>query len=327
MFFRVEYIVRGIDVPRGHKLKYRHHGEPFLTLQLVHPTPGSEPQVATNDCLGILETEEQVTPRARDQFESNGKKMKPAVAEAITRALNRTHDFLSRVCSALRWRVGDTTPNAVILTQGLSWSDDGKNWIEVSHVRQNANDAVITPTVLTPELIDSIAEIVQSGKSEPLGHELFHEAWHLRMTHPRSALLMAIAAAEIGIKMFIGRFVPQAGWLIIHTQTPPLAEILTELLPLLPVKAHVKGRGPFVPKSILDDLKKGTRLRNVAAYSGETIKPESLRRVLLAVHELLYILDMYSGYQWAAEHLSHATRKEMSGVADQAKPREAQLVT
>ncbi len=156
-------------------------------------------------------------------------------------------------------------------------------------------------------VFEEVRAWIASGLSQPLGHELFREARTIQNENPRSSLLIGMAAAEIGVKTFIGTLIPDAEWLAMNAPTPPLVTILREYLPTLPVKRRFGNPPiePFVPKAMLEVLKKGVTLRNQATHAGHGIDPETLREVLETVHDLLYLLDLYSGCEWAAERINY----------------------
>ena len=55
--------------------------------------------------------------------------------------------------------------------------------------------------------------LIKAVNNEPIGHELFLEAWELRKSNPRSALIIGMSAAEVGFKQCIGKLVRDAEWL------------------------------------------------------------------------------------------------------------------
>jgi len=77
-------------------------------------------------------------------------------------------------------------------------------------------------------------------------------------------------------------------------QPPPLVSMLTDYLPLLPVRARIHGSLPFAPKTMTDAFKKGVQLRNKTAHAGEGVRSDTLKEILTAVHDLLYLLDVYA---------------------------------
>jgi hypothetical protein len=118
------------------------------------------------------------------------------------------------------------------------------------------------------------------------------------------------------VKHFIGDLVPHAEWLALHAPTPPLEKILTEYLPILPVKLRVNSAPPFVPKRLVDAVRKGIKLRNETAHAGRSIEQDTLEEILRAVRDLLYLLDIYAGHQWAIETIGHETIEAIKAETD-----------
>ena len=86
--------------------------------------------------------------------------------------------------------------------------------------------------------------------------------------------------------------------------------MLSEYLPLLPTVRKVNKK-VFEPKShIYEALRQGIQMRNQIVHGRTTaITYETLVGILLAVHDLLWILDYCSGYDWALGHVRSAIRK------------------
>ena len=154
-----------------------------------------------------------------------------------------------------------------------------------------------------------IEKFVREGVTEPLGHELYREAWHQQHENPRSALILGIAAAEVGFKYYVGALVPEAQWLVENVPSPPLGKMLRKYLPTLPAKLTVQGKAPLLPSAIVKDIEEGVELRNKVAHVGTVaLTYERLEEILLAIKDLLWILDYYSGFQWALEHVRTETQ-------------------
>jgi hypothetical protein len=116
--------------------------------------------------------------------------------------------------------------------------------------------------------------------------------------------VFAITAAEVGIKQCVSNLVPEAGWIVENLQTPPLHRMLREYLPLLPVKLRPKGRTLVPPDELLHEIRTGNDLRNKVSHQGHAeISAEKLDRILKAVSDLLWILDVYQGRQWAIQNV------------------------
>jgi hypothetical protein len=115
---------------------------------------------------------------------------------------------------------------------------------------------------------DEIEGLIRADANEPLGHELFLEAWQNRRTNPRSALIIGIAAAEVGFKQCVGKLVPDAEWLITECPSPPLTTMLSHYLPILPVKLKIQGQVVKPPKTIRKALADGIEARNGTTHAG-----------------------------------------------------------
>jgi len=310
MLFRAEYILRDLGLSDGESFEFTEDSSPPATLTIRRPTKEESPSLTPDQCLGILNTEEPVTDKVRPKFEIKDPPH-PAVDEIGVRVTVRLRDFLLRASGVLRWRRGLTGhPNPIAtIKRPLEWSDDGQNWHMVpGAIRLKIVMDFPLHQRMSEGSRSSIIDLVHADAREPLGHELFQEAWKQRMEHPRSSLMIGLSAAEVGFKMFVADLVPHAEWLAMHAPSPPLERMLTEYLPLLPVRQRIRHCPIFVPNEILDTLKKGVNIRNKTAHAGEKVKADTLTEILLAVRDLLYLLDLYAGQGWAWEAISHGTQ-------------------
>ena len=154
--------------------------------------------------------------------------------------------------------------------------------------------------------------MMQQKAEEPLGHELFREAWELRTENPRSALVLGIAAAEVGFKQCVGTLVPDAKWLVDNVPSPLLERMLREYLPQLPARKTIKGRVLPLPEGWLKILKKGVTIRNDIVHGNTaTLTRDNLRDILETIRELLYLLDIYCGHVWAWDRLGGELQREL----------------
>src|SRR5438270_11607402 len=83
------------------------------------------------------------------------------------------------------------------------------------------------------EAAQELQALLDKRVSEPLAHALLREGWSQRRENPSSALLIGMAALEIGIKEYIAECVPDAAWLAENAPTPPIVNMLTDYLPTL----------------------------------------------------------------------------------------------
>jgi hypothetical protein len=157
------------------------------------------------------------------------------------------------------------------------------------------------------EITDYVGTFVADGGDAPLARQLLREAWAQKSASPRSALVLAIAAAEVGFKQCVSVLVPEAGWLVEEVQSPPLYKMLTEYLPHPPVKLGLTGKTLVPPEDLLHEIKTGIKLRNQVAHQGNaSVTSEKLDRILKAVSDLLWILDFYQGHKWAICYVQQA---------------------
>lgn len=144
---------------------------------------------------------------------------------------------------------------------------------------------------------------VDLGVEEPLGHQLIREARQNRSGNPRSALLLAYLALEVGIKEHISKCVHEADWLVMNSPTPPLSRILKEYLPQLhsqdmAIKNWTKLSKKF---KLVEDFAKD---RNRLAHRGDMLDDKTNEYIELA-SDFLYAVDALAGQGWAKELVGH----------------------
>ncbi len=191
----------------------------------------------------------------------------------------------------------------------LRWSWVGQPWQLMPPYIDMPGSQKVQPLDLTVETQAAICRLMDSPeRTEPLGHELLREAWELQRFNPRSALVVGIAAAEAGIKQFIVEVEPGTRWLVENTQSPPLSDLLLHYLPKLLEDHDIRRPAKRPPNNpVMDALKEGVKLRNKVAHGVERpIDRELLARVLLAIRDILWMLDVYRGNDWARQHVRPA---------------------
>jgi hypothetical protein len=224
------------------------------------------------------------------------------------------NDYARRTVNVLRWRCATEGPHNPISVRfgGEVWSLDQIHW-ELLPGTLKAYMSLSPYLRISDVILEDVKTYVEGGKNQPLSHELYLEAWEQRHLNPRSALVIGIAAVETGLKLFISDIVPGAKWLIENAPSPDVIKMLSEYLPLLPLKRKVNKRA-FAPKSeIYETLKKGVQIRNQITH-GRAIKVnyETLEEILFSIHDVLWILDYCSGYDWALEHVRPDIRKVLT---------------
>jgi len=149
------------------------------------------------------------------------------------------------------WTHGSDGPLNLYGPTQAWYSEDGTTWSRYSLVRlirgsffpEGASLVIQAKYAQT----DHVIRKVEAEAQEPLGRQLFREAWGQLSTHPRSALVIGVTAAEVGLKSLIATLVPGTDWLMQEIQTPPMGKILRKFLPTLKVKAKRVDGGPITP--------------------------------------------------------------------------------
>ena len=206
-----------------------------------------------------------------------------------------------------RWRHGIAEgPPDPCHTLKACYSEDGKVWREVLLVRSiKIRFGMNYWSTLDDDICKQVVELASAGMEEPLGRQLFREAWSQKDSRPRSALVIGIAAAEVGFKKLVGTLVPGAQWLVDEVQTPSLSKMLSKFLPTLPVKARLVGKSIRPPRALLSQLEKAVERRNKLVHGGEPPPTwDELDEMLRAVNDFLWICDVYQGHVWAVKNIS-----------------------
>lgn len=222
------------------------------------------------------------------------------------------HSYGNRTYKAVRWINGFEGPVNPFSGGEKTWSFDGTKWHQFPKQYSIEYEAK-TGLRGSKDLRKIVKPVVENGNSEPLANELYLEAFNLKSTHPRSALLIGIAAAETGVKQFITNLQPQTKWIIENMQSPDILSLIKEYIPSLEVNNTIKGEVLFPQKSIIKPLRKGIQMRNIVAHGGTcSLTSKNLKATLKAVRQLLWLLDYYSGYDWALEHFDEEVKVELN---------------
>ena len=204
----------------------------------------------------------------------------------------------ARVWRLLRWRVAAEASDTLFQTVLASeWSGDGgATWYPLAyplHVRGRAYGVPRIDRVV----IESVENMILEGVSEPISEELLREAWSLRSSNPRAALLLAIAAAEVGFKELLIDLAPQVEWIALHVQSPPIVDLLKHALPELPVR---QGHGSAAPTALRKVIGLAVEARNRLAHRGQFNRPDvDLDATIEVTRTLLRQFAYYRGMTWA----------------------------
>jgi hypothetical protein len=341
--FKLEYTVRDLFIPPEEILSFDYGGPHKVRIEIRAPSEEEqakgfgrtdafciatleiEPNEAVESVFERIEANQIYPPETKEQYfpleypTPEGLRIRlPNLSgfpenfqSFIKNVTDELSNFANRTVSVLRWRVNELGPHNPISTRGLSWSIDGKFW-HPAPVNWHVKVSVKGSIQLVDGLVAFVQKIVASDGNEPIYHDLYREAWEQCSMNPRSSLIMGMAALEISVKQCISVLVPDAEWLASNLPTPPIIQILTDYIPQLPVKNKIKGKVLPPPAEILDEIKKGVSIRNKLAHTGEiNPNPETVEKILISVHDILFMMDFYSGFDWAFEFISPKTREKL----------------
>lgn len=208
------------------------------------------------------------------------------------------------VCVATAWRLALPGPRDPVAFGLAYWSLDGERWEIWPTGETRATFGGYLQTELPSESQSDIQELLDSDRREPLAHALWREAVAQQKANPRSAILIGVAALEVGLKQFAATHIPDADWLLREAPTPPVVKMLSTFLPSLP---SLDGGRQFERPSTatLRIVGEAVELRNSIAHKGVKDDPPDLlvAEVLAVVHGLLWGFDLATGVEWAKDYV------------------------
>ncbi len=204
--------------------------------------------------------------------------LQPATLKTIDDIFHHISAAARSTIIMLNWTHGlDSLPDPY--GQSHAWfSNDGNKWFRYSEVRkigvllEEATHSIYAKNVR----VDEVVRKVEAGAEEPLARQLFKEAWSQIGINPRSALVVGVSAAEIGLKELIAALIPGTGWLMEEIPTPPVGKVLRKFLPTLQVRAQRADGGPITPpRHIIKQIEDAVEYRNGVVHAG---KPPPTRK-------------------------------------------------
>lgn len=217
--------------------------------------------------------------------------------------------FSSRTYKTIRWVDGIEGPNNPFINSKTQWSFDNSEWLDFP-TKLYSDFKIKRGLYLSPEFIERVTRIVQSGESEPLSHELLREAYSIKDLYPRSSLLIAISATESGVKQTITTLQPKTNWLIENIPSPDVIKLYKDYIHRKLIKPNTKIRVP--EQTVLKPLQKLIQMRNILAHGGScNLNNRKLKGSLRVIENFLWILDLHKGNTWAARHIDEDVKDEM----------------
>jgi hypothetical protein len=271
-------------LPEMEDLEFRFGPPRSIVIRLTRDSSDCKKPSASSNACCVAETAEQPTDAkitseldsalavSSDSPWAVLKDASPATMAFLDDTLMELARWMVRFVTVFRWRVGlPEGPHNPFSNRRGYISRDGEIWREVSLARRiEIRFGIFNwPITAASEVCDEVVKLVSEGLEEPLGHQLFREAWNQRETNPRSSLVIGVAAAEVGLKKLIGSLVPNAVWLVDELQTPSFSKMLRKYLPTLPVRAHFQGRPICPPNEVVKMLEKAVEYRNKLVHAGK----------------------------------------------------------
>jgi hypothetical protein len=307
--FKLEFIYYlGLSLDKEFEIKLDHPHLPRLVIKFGQEMDDKGKDRKKPLCTAI--TEFDPPPEIAKQLQDTSASLSTEVKNFLNQVDRRLNEAARKTIRLLQWCQGDAENKDVGTFTRFAYSSDAVVWRAVPKVIYLNPHVGILLQMISDKVVESLRTVWDSGEEEPLAHELFREAASQKIDRPRSCVVMAVAAAEVGLKQLIGNLIPDAKWLADNVPSPPLHQILLEFLPVLPTQFRVGGVIPKVPEELLATVKKAVTMRNqiVHGKSPKTTK-ETMREILTAIHDCLYIFDCYSGKLWAWSCISYGTKR------------------
>jgi hypothetical protein len=245
-------------------------------------------------------------------------------ADAIEPFTEEAHELIAQLKAAherglavARWRTGSSGSHGSIGGYKKQWSLDGSAWHDLPFGLGHMNIRAEIIKKWLPDVRSSYAELLRAGVAEPIAYNLLLEALRLRDGFPRSAVVIGVAALEVGVKQCIVDLAPDTDWLLTNLPSPPVVDLLSDYIPTLKPKVAING-GKMLkpPKAIRRILHQAVEARNRLVHrTGESLEGLDLEEVLKAVRDVLYLMEFYRGHKWAHECMRHEIVKSMMDEA------------
>jgi hypothetical protein len=161
-----------------------------------------------------------------------------------------------------------------------------------------------------------LVELIESDQKPPIHHNLYREAWALRINNPRGSIVIGISSLEVAVRNIFRLLKPDVSWIVNEVeQAPPVVDLLIQELPHLPAIKTINGNVLSPPDDIMTEIKNGIASRNMIVHRGlNPLSETSLVEKLSAIRDVLWLIDYYCGHEWAYNFMRHSTRKSLSGV-------------
>jgi hypothetical protein len=245
-----------------------------------------------------------------------------ALQDLCGQARKQLQEKLERFIRLIRWRQNIDAPHLIAeWSPSLYFCVDGPQHIVVPEPNPQSPSQTRSPKGIkwAEKNESSVRDLwISPNATEPLGHELLREAVALYGSAPRSSLIMTSTALEVGVKDHISRSEPVTSWLLLKMPSPPIFNLLRDYLPSIH-KENPSIQDWKALKPLWTMCQKIAEARNQLVHSGKNPDNDALTGYICAVHDVLYILDVLDGHDWASDFVSSCIR-EQQGWPDPSEP-------
>ncbi len=221
-----------------------------------------------------------------------------------------------RVYRMLLWKHGMAETKRRELKPGaLMFSFDGTSWHPSDLGSIFATIEAVDDFRRMDEVEGDIRALLDDGRCAPVWFELLSEAWDLHVTAPRSSLIIAGSALEVGLKELADQVAPSAGLVLRNVNSPSSVKLLQSVVAQLPAKNTVYGEVLTPPEKNLELIQKAVSLRSAVVHAGKEASSATIEKYLAAIEKTLYLLDFYAGNKAAWHHVGGEESSDLIGRA------------
>lgn len=225
-------------------------------------------------------------------------------AEWLRKQRSKMSEELRECVKSLRWQHAATGKHNSISMHNFHWSDDDAEWYALDFA--DISVSVLTPVPLFRNSSDLASGLdrFKAGCHEPLAHEILREARALLHSAPRSALIIAVASLETGIKRYLSKLLPTSEPLLNNIPSPSVEKLLRSVIPEIHLrqgKSHNYVKPNKKMRSLIEDW---VAVRNRISHGVPVdFDIDALKFFIDAVSNILYFLDFLDGHDFAEKHM------------------------
>ncbi len=228
-----------------------------------------------------------------DFYPANLRNFLDPIHDAHEQSMKRIHTFLSWRCKSER------DFHFVSKLERPKGSFDRNHWFNLPPCYRITGSILPAPPMLNEEFTceSELTSFLANPELSPIPIELIYEARKILTTgNSRSALVIAVSALEVRLKVFITNMSPSSKWLVDNLQTPPVEKLLREYVPLLLEKPdkYLDSVNP-----ILGEIKKAIKVRNDVTHKGHGPNTRKVDKFINQIENTIRLLDAEEGHTWS----------------------------